>query len=166
MTTQEKVAHLNKLTMSALTSEAAYLNQEDSAVRNYIRELRSEGFHIQLANDSHKYNESELQVIDRLLAWITQIIHAEKVIQNEEFEMGAFGEPEMYESLIDDAVAGLEKCLEQNSDGIEFFRIDGKNIVLVPSPYYLFNECLIGNTAINDDFLAAVVSPISHINKC
>jgi hypothetical protein len=153
MITQEKVAHLNKLTMSALTSEAAYLNQEDSAVRNYIRELRSEGFHIRLANDSHKYNESELHVIDRLIAWITQIIHAEKVIQYEEFEMGAFGEPEMYESLIEDAVAGLEKCLEKNSDGIEFFKIDGKNIVLVSSPYYLFNECLIGNAAINNDFL-------------
>ena len=59
----------------------------------------------------------------------------------------------MYESLIEDAVAGLEKCLEKNSDGIEFFKIDGKNIVLVSSPYYLFNECLIGNAAINNDFL-------------
>jgi hypothetical protein len=40
MRIQEKVAHLNKLTMSALTSEAAYLNQEDNEVRNYLRELR------------------------------------------------------------------------------------------------------------------------------
>lgn len=153
MTTQEKVAHLNKLTMSALTSGAAYLNQVDIEVRNYIRALRSEGYNIRMANESYQYSESDLQVIDRLIAWITQIIHAEKVIQNEEFEMGPFGEPEMYESLIDDAVAGLEKCLEQNPNGIEFFRIDGENIVLVSSPYYLFNECLIGNTAINDDFL-------------
>ena len=94
------------------------MNQEDSEVRNYIRELRGEGYKIQMANDSYKYNESELHVIDRLITCITQIIHAEKVIKNEEFEMGAFGEPEMYESLIDDAVAGLEKCLEQNPDGI------------------------------------------------
>ncbi len=41
MTKQEKVAHLNKLTMSALTSEAAYLNQEDNDVRDYIRQLRT-----------------------------------------------------------------------------------------------------------------------------
>lgn len=157
MTTQEKVAHLNKLTMSALTSEAAYLNQEDSEVRNYIRELRSEGYNIQMANDSQRYSESDLQVIDRLIAWITQIVHAEKVIQYEEFEMGPFGEPEMYESLIDDAVAGLEKCLKQNPDGIEFFKIDRENIVLVSSPYYLFNECLISSTAINDDFLEAIL---------
>jgi hypothetical protein len=111
MITQEKVAHLNKRTMSALTSEAAYLNQEDSEVRNYIRDLRSEGYNILMANDSHKYSESDLQVIDRLIAWITQITHPEKIIQYEEFEMGPFGEPEMYESLIDDSKAGLEKCL-------------------------------------------------------
>jgi hypothetical protein len=139
--------------MSALTSEAAYLNQEDYEVRNYIRELRREGYNIQMANDSHQYSESDLHVVDRLVAWITQIIHAEKVIKYEEYEMEALGMPEMYESLIDDAVAGLEKCLEKNPDGIEFFKIDGKNIVLVSSTYYLFNECLIGNTAINDDFL-------------
>jgi hypothetical protein len=156
MTTQEKVAHLNKLTMSALTSEAAYLNQEDNDVRDYILQLRGEGHNIQMANDSHQYSESDLHVVDRLLAWITQIIHAEKVIKYEEYEMGALGMPEMYESLIDDAVAGLEKCLEQNPGGIEFFKIDGKSIVLVASPYYLFNECLIGNTAINDDFLEFV----------
>jgi hypothetical protein len=106
MTTQEKVAHLNKLTMSALTSEAAYLNQEDNVVRDYLRQLRSEGHNIQMANDSHQYSESELHVVDRLVAWITQIIHAEKVIKYEEYEMGALGMPEMYESLIDDAVAG------------------------------------------------------------
>jgi hypothetical protein len=71
--------------------------------------------------------------------------------------MGALGMPEMYESLIDDAVAGLEKCLEQNPDGIEFFKIDVGNIVLVLSPYYHFNECLIGNTAINNNFLEVVI---------
>jgi hypothetical protein len=119
-----------------------------------------------MAIDSYQYNASDLQVIDRLIVWITQMIHAEKVIQYEEFEIGPFGEPEMYESLIDDALAGLEKCLEQNPDGIEFFKIDVGNIVLVTSPYYHFNECLIGNTAINDDFLEAVVSPISDISKC
>lgn len=163
MTTQEKVTHLNKLTMSALTSDAAYLNKEDSEVRNYIRELRSEGYNIRMANESYQYRENDLQVIDRIFAWTTQIIHAEKVIQYEEFEMGPFGEPEMYESLIDDAVAGLEKCLEQNPDGIEFFKIDGENIVLVSSPYYLFNEFLVGNTGINDDFLNFLKAPIATL---
>ena len=116
-----------------------------------------------MANDSQKYSESDLQVIDRLIAWITQIIHTEKVIQYEEFEMAPFGEPDMYEYFIDDAKAGLEKCLEQNPYGIEFFSIDRKNIVLVPSPYYLFNECLISNTAINDDFLDFVKGPIATL---
>ena len=114
-----------------------------------------------MANDSHQYSESDLHVVDRLVAWITQIIHAEKVIKYEEYEMEALGMPEMYESLIDDAVAGLEKCLEKNPDGIEFFKIDVGNIVLVSSPYYLFNECLIDNTAINDDFLEFLSAAIA-----
>jgi hypothetical protein len=59
--------------------------------------------------------------------------------------------------------AGLEKCLEQNPDGIEFFKIDVGNIVLVSSPYYLFNECLIGNTAINDDFLEFIKAEESRL---
>ena len=116
-----------------------------------------------MANDSHQYSESDLHVVDRLVAWITQIIHAEKVIKYEEYEMEALGMPEMYESLIDDAVAGLEKCLEQNPDGIEFFKIDVGNIVLVSSPYYLFNECLIDNTAINDDFLEFIKAEESRL---
>jgi hypothetical protein len=77
--------------------------------------------------------------------------------------MGSLGMPEMYESLIYDAVAGLEKCLEQNPDGIEFFKIDVGNIVLVSSPYYLFNECLIDNTAINDDFLEFIKAEESRL---
>ncbi len=157
MTTQEKVAHLNKLTMSALTSEAAYLNQENNNVRDYIRQLRREGHNIQMANDSHQYSESGLHVVDRLVAWITQIIYVEKIIKYEEHEIGTFGMPEMYESLIEDAKIGLEKCHEEYPNGIDFFRIDGKGIILVLTPYYHFNDCLIGNTAINENFLKFIV---------
>ena len=117
MTTQEKVAHLNKLTMSALTSEAAYLNQEDNDVRDYIRQLRSEGHNIQMANDSHQYSESDLHVVDRLVAWITQIIYVEKIIKYEEHEIGALAQakPALVEKIVDNATQDVLRCFEIES---------------------------------------------------
>jgi hypothetical protein len=68
MTTQEKVAHLNKLTMSALTLNEGNVTDMDDELYEYIQDLRSEGIVVQVGDNSYVYSEDEMRVVDRLLA--------------------------------------------------------------------------------------------------
>jgi hypothetical protein len=89
-----------------------------------------------------------MRVIDRLRAWITQILHAEKLIESEDEEM--FDQfPDLHLDLIREAIIGLAVCYKQNPNGINFFIAVGEAIVLVPSPYFLFEEALRNKTGVN-----------------
>ena len=148
MTTQEKVAHLNKLTMSALTLNEGNVTDMDDELYEYIRDLRSEGIVVQVGDNSYVYSEDEMRVVDRLLAWITQILHAEKSIESEDEEV--FDQfPDLHLDLIREAITGLAVCYNQNPDGINFFIAEGDTIVLVLSPYFLFEEALRNKTGVN-----------------
>jgi len=148
MTTQEKIAHLNKLTMSALTLINENVNDINDNLYEYIQALRNDGYVVQVGDKSLIYSDDEMRVIDRLLAWITQILHAEHLIANEDEEM--FDDfPDLHLDLIREAVTGLAICYNQNPEGINFFISEGETIVLIPSPYFLFNEVLRNKTGIN-----------------
>lgn len=148
MTTQEKVAHLNKLTMSALTLNEGNVTDMDDELYEYIQDLRSEGIVVQVGDNSYVYSEDEMRVVDRLLAWLTQILHAEKLIESEDEEV--FDQfPDLHLDLIREAITGLAVCYNQNPDGINFFIAEGDTIVLVRSPYFLFEESLRNKTGIN-----------------
>ena len=148
MTTQEKVAHLNKLTMSALTLNEGNVTDMNDELYEYIQDLRSEGIVVQVGDNSHVYSDDEMRVIDRLLAWISQILHVEKLIESEDEEV--FDQfPDLHLDLIREAIIGLAVCYNQNPDGINFFIAEGDTIVLVPSPYFLFEESLRNKTGIN-----------------
>ena len=80
-----------------------------------------------------------MRVVDRLLAWISQILHAEYLIANEDEEM--FDEfPDIHLDLIGEAVTGLAVCYNQNPEGINFFKTEGDKIILVPSPYLILKR--------------------------
>ena len=148
MTTQEKVAHLNKLTMNALTSNDENFDEINDDLYDYIQELRNEGYVVKVGDNSHVYSDDEMRVVDRLLAWISQIVHAEHLIANEDEEM--FDQfPDLHLDLIREAVTGLAVCYNQNPEGINFFISEGQTIVLVTSPYFLFEEILRNKTGIN-----------------
>jgi len=148
MTTQEKVAHLNKLTMSALTLNEGNVTDMNDELYEYIQDLRSEGIVVQVGDNSYVYSEDEIRVVDRLLAWITQILHAEKLIESEDEEV--FDQfPDLHLDLIREAITGLAVCYNQNPDGINFFIAEDEAIVLVPSPYFLFEEALRNKTGVN-----------------
>jgi endo-1,4-beta-mannosidase len=68
MTTQEKVAHLNKLTMSALTLNEGNVTDMNDELYEYIQDLGSEGIVVQVGDSSYVYSEDEMRVVDRLLA--------------------------------------------------------------------------------------------------
>ena len=148
MTTKEKVAHLNKLTMSALTSIDQNVDDINDDLYEYIQALRNEGYVVQVGDNSHVYSDDEMRVVDRLLAWITQILHAEKLIESEDEEV--FDQfPDLHLDLIREAITGLAVCYNQNPDGINFFIAEDEAIVLVPSPYFLFEEALRNKTGFN-----------------
>ena len=148
MTTKEKVAHLNKLTMSALTSIDQNVDDINDDLYEYIQALRNEGYVVQVGDNSHVYSDDEMRVVDRLLAWITQILHAEKLIESEDEDV--FHQfPDLHLDLIREAITGLAVCYNQNPDGINFFIAEDEAIVLVPSPYFLFEEALRNKTGVN-----------------
>lgn len=148
MTTQEKVAHLNRLIMSALTSNDENFDEINDDLYDYIQELRNESYVVKVGDNSHVYSDDEMRVVDRLLAWISQIVHAEHLIENEDEEM--FDQfPDLHLDLIREAVTGLAVCYNQNPEGINFFISEGETIILVPSPYFLFEEILRNKTGIN-----------------
>ena len=69
------------------------------------------------------------------------------MIENEDEEM--FDQfPDLHLDLIREAIIGLAVCHNQNPDGINFFITDGDAIVLVPSPYFLFEEALRNKTGV------------------
>jgi hypothetical protein len=57
--------------------------------------------------------------------------------------------PDLHMDLIREAITGLAVCYNQNPDGINFFKAEGEAIVLVPSPYFLFEEALRNKTWFN-----------------
>ena len=63
MTTQEKIAHLNKLTMSALTSNDENVDEINDDLYDYIQELRNEGYVVQVGDNSHVYSDDEMREI-------------------------------------------------------------------------------------------------------
>jgi hypothetical protein len=147
MTTQEKVAYLNKLTMSALTLNEGNVTDMNDELYEYIQDLRTEGIVVKVGDNSYVYGDDEMRVVDRLLAWITQILHAEKLIDGEDEEV--FDQfPDLHLDLIRGAITGLTVCYNQNPDGINFFITEGDAIVLVPSPYFIFEETLRNKTGV------------------
>ena len=57
---------------------------------DYVQELRDEGYNIFMGDQSYQYSEEDLHVVDRLVAWITQMMFAENLISQEAAEMGAW----------------------------------------------------------------------------
>jgi hypothetical protein len=114
----------------------------------YIQALRNDGYVVQVGDNSHVYNDDEIRVVDRLLAWITQMMFAENLISQDEADMGADANPRLFDSLMTNAQLGLLACEEEYSDGINFFISDGDDIVLVPSPYFIFEDVLRDKTGL------------------
>jgi hypothetical protein len=134
--------HLNHRMMTALIAPDVIESKPYPAIYNYIQELREEGYNIYMGDRSYQYSEEDLHVVDRLVAWITQMMFAENLVSHEESEMGKDANPRMFTSLIVDAQLGLLACEQEYTDGINFFIADGDDIILVPSPYFIFENVL------------------------
>ena len=140
--------HLNHRMMTALIGPDVIESKPHRAIHDYIQELREEGYNIYIGDHSYQYSEEDLHVVDRLVACITQMMFAENLISQDEKDMGADANPRLFDSLMVNAQLGLLACEEEYFDGINFFIADGDDIVLVPSPYFIFEDVLRNKTGL------------------
>ena len=141
-TINQKVDHLNKLTMIAMTSEDAYMHTANNAVCEFINSLKCEGYNICEGDDFDIYTDYEMRVIDRLTALITQLVAADELICYEMTDDEGEPELDLFNSYMTIAVEGLMECRVNYPDGIRFFYLDGDDIILKTAPYFLFQDCI------------------------
>ena len=141
-TINQKVDHLNKLTMIAMTSEDAYMHTANKEVCEFINSLKSEGYNICEGDDFDIYTEYEMRVIDRLTALISQSMSADEVIRYGMADDGEELELDQFYSYMSDSEIGLLECRVKNPEGIRFFYLDGDDIILKTAPYFLFQDCI------------------------
>ena len=141
-TINQKVDHINKLTMIAMTSEDAYMHTANKEVCEFINSLKSEGYKIRQGDEFDLYTESEMRVIDRLTALISQSISADEVIRygmtDDEDEL----ELDQFYSYMSDAEYGLKQCRVNYPEGVRFFYLESDDIILKTAPYFLFQDCI------------------------
>ena len=144
------VDQLNKLTWIAMTSSDVNLHTAAANVVACLDELSEDGYNIAYGGSDHNYTIGELRAIEKLLAWISQIVYAEGLMQKEIETNGEDAEPEMYTDMIESAADGLLEYRGLHPDGIPFFIIDGRDLILKSSPYFIFEESLMYKTGFID----------------
>ena len=148
-TINQKVDHLNKLTMIAMTSEDAYMHTANTEVCEFINALKSEGYNISEGDELDVYTDYEMRVIDKLTAWITQLIAADELICYEMTDDEEEPELDLYNSYMSDAEEGLMECRVNYPEGVRFFYLDGDDIILKTAPYFLFQDCIMYKVGLN-----------------
>jgi hypothetical protein len=141
-TINQKVDHLNKLTMIAMTSKDAYMFRANQEVCEFINSLKSEGYNICEGDEFDIYTDYEMRVIDRLTALITQLIAADELISYEMTDDEEELELDQFYSYMSDSEIGLLECRVKNPEGIRFFYLDGDDITLKKAPYFHFQDCI------------------------
>ncbi|MEY3815672.1 MAG: hypothetical protein RJB23_402 [Pseudomonadota bacterium] len=141
-TINQKVDHLNKLTMIAMTSKDAYMFRANQEVCEFINSLKGEGYNICEGDELDIYTDYEMHVIDRLTALISQSMSADEVIRYGMADDGEELELDQFYSYMSDSEIGLLECCVKNPEGIRFFYLDGDDITLKKAPYFLFQDCI------------------------
>jgi hypothetical protein len=141
-TINQKVDHLNKLTMIAMTSEHAYMHTANKEVCEFINALKSEGYNISEGDELDVYTDYEMRVIDRLTALISQSISADEVIRYGMADDGEELELDQFYSYMSDSEIGLMECRVNYPEDVRFFYLDGDDIILKTAPYFLFQDCI------------------------
>jgi hypothetical protein len=138
---------LNFTTWLAITSEEFNSHEAHAAVVDYLDKFRANGYRVFMSG-THRYNDSELRIIERIVTWTAQIIYAEDLMKKELQMMGEDADPSIYAHQIKDAKKGLLKCRKQFPDFLKcFFEEDGA-IYLRSSPYFIFEERLMYRTGL------------------
>lgn len=66
-----------------MTSEDAYMHTSNEEVCEFVNLLKSEGYNISEGDELDVYTDYEMLVIDRLTAWMTQLMAADELVRYE-----------------------------------------------------------------------------------
>ncbi len=141
------IEDLNFATWLAITSVEFNSQEAHAAVVDYVDKFRTKGYRVYMSG-THRYNDSELRIIERIVAWTAQIIYAKDLIQKELKFFGKDAEPDMYFEQIGAAEQGLLKCRNQFPDFLKCFIEEDGAIYLRSSPYFIFEERLMYRTGL------------------
>jgi hypothetical protein len=136
---------LNFATWLAITSVEFNSHEANAAVVDYLDKFRTMGYNVYMSG-THRYNDSELRIIERIVTWTAQIIYAEDLMQKELQFFSKDADPDMYFGQIEDAENGLLKCRKQFPDFLKCFTEEDNTIFLRCSPYFIFEERLMYKT--------------------
>jgi hypothetical protein len=142
MNIQKRLDKLNKEIFLAMSFHDTNTACESKKVVKILNQMREEGYSIMMGNNESNYTIGELRVIEKLLAWITQIMYANTLKIKEIELMADEADPEIYDQQIKDAVDGLKTYRGLHPDGIAFFKIHNNAILLKSSPYFIFEEII------------------------
>ncbi|MEI8129361.1 MAG: hypothetical protein WCG95_07055 [bacterium] len=142
------VEQLNKLTWKSMTSADVIQQNASPEVVATLNELVDAGYSILMGSIKYNYTIGELRAIEKIIAWISQIIYAKDLIQKEADVEGEDAELEMYVEMINQAETGLLEYQALHPDGIPFFLIEGNCVILKSSPYFLIEERLMYKTGL------------------
>ena len=149
MTIEEQLAHLNKVTWIVMTEPDVNTKKFDINITNILNDLYKEGYLICVGEKEHSYSIGELRVIDRLVAWITQISYAQSEIEDQIAIYEEYAETDKFDDMIDEAEEGLITYRKLHPDAIDFFiQTEWNKITLKYCPYYLFQELILHKTAL------------------
>ncbi len=141
MKNKTRIDDLNFATWLAITSEEFNSHEAYAAVIDCLDKFRANGYRVFMSG-THRYNDSELRIIERIVAWTAQIIYAEDLILKELQIMDEDTDPSIYAHQIKDAQKGLLKCRKQFPDFLKCFIEEDGSIYLRSSPYFIFEERL------------------------
>ena len=138
---------LNFATWLAITSVEFNSHEANAALVDYLEQFRTMGYNVYMSG-THRYNDDELPIIERIVTWTAQIIYAEDLIQKELQIMGEDADPSIYAQQIKDGKKGLLKCRKQFPDFLKCFIEEDGAIYLRCSPYFIFEERLMYRTGL------------------
>jgi hypothetical protein len=138
---------LNFATWLAITSEEFNSHEALAAVVDCLDKFRAKGYRVYMSG-THRYNDNELRIIERIVTWTAQIIYAEDLIQKELQMMGKNADPSIYAHQIKDGRKGLLKCRKQFPDFLKCFIEEDGAIYLRCSPFFIFEERIMYRTGL------------------
>jgi hypothetical protein len=147
MTIEEQLARLNKTIWRVMTHPDVNNQSVNLNIIGLLDLLREDGYIIMVGAKEHNYTIGELRVIEKIIAWATQIAYAEDKIEMENAIYEDDADTEMYDQLVKEAKEGLMIYRKLHPDSIPFFiKTDWNKITLKNCPYWLFKELLLYKT--------------------
>lgn len=144
MTIEEQLDHLNKTTWVVMTAFDVTNQALDINISRTLNVLREDGYEIVVGDEDCNYTIGELRVIEKILAWVTQMNYAIEKNEMASLFIEESIDTSLFDVLIEEAVMGLILYRKLHPDAIPFFiQTSWNQITLKKCPYWIFQELIL-----------------------